>query len=306
MCLYEITIRNKKYMPNKKNGGTAPKLEHEEFQHVQVKCGRCIECLNEKKREWQCRLSEEIKEHKNGRFITLTFSEKYLDKFTKDIGNDANNIAKRAIRLFLERWRKEKGISPRHWFVTELGHESTERLHLHGIIFTNATHRAIKRRWKYGEIWVGEYTNLKTINYIVKYICKLDPDHKFYKPIVLCSPGIGRGYINSFNYNKNKFEYENTDTTYRLNNGAKIALPKYYKNKLYDENEREYLWGSTQQKMEKYVMGIKIKTENENGKKEFERAIYEARKRNEALGYGKRLNKTYHYGAKKKNIPSKD
>ena len=53
--------------------------------------------------------------------------------FTYNI-TDNNEIATKAIRLCLERIRKQTGKSIKHWFITELGHEKTERLHLHGIV----------------------------------------------------------------------------------------------------------------------------------------------------------------------------
>ena len=50
-----------------------------------------------------------------------------------NLEND-NDIATKAIRLCLERVRKQTGKSVKHWFITELGHEKTERLHLHVLV----------------------------------------------------------------------------------------------------------------------------------------------------------------------------
>ena len=44
---------------------------------------------------------------------------------------------------------------------TELGHNGTERIHLHGILFTNEKTEIIQDIWKYGIIWIGQYTNEK-------------------------------------------------------------------------------------------------------------------------------------------------
>ena len=96
-----------------------------------------------------------------------------------------------AVRRFLERWRKKYKKSVKHWLVTELGHQGTERIHLHGIIFTKETSETIQNIWKYGNIWVGTFVNTKTINYIIKYITKIDEDHKGFKSIILSSAGIG-------------------------------------------------------------------------------------------------------------------
>ena len=116
MCLYPILIKNKKYTANKKNGGVIPAVTDERVLYVPVGCGKCMECLKKKAREWQIRLTEEIKENKNGKFVTLTFSNESLkeisktlkykknDKRKKDIDNE---IARIAVRRFLERWRKK-------------------------------------------------------------------------------------------------------------------------------------------------------------------------------------------------------
>ena len=43
-----------------------------------------------------------------------------------------NDVATKAIRLCLERVRKQTGKSIKHWFITELGHEKTERISKRG------------------------------------------------------------------------------------------------------------------------------------------------------------------------------
>ena len=90
-----------------------------------------IECRKEKAREWQVRLQEDIKAHKNARFITMTFSNDKIEELyniVKDIKlNDyeiSNRIATVGTRRFLERWRKRFKKSVRHWFITELGEEN--------------------------------------------------------------------------------------------------------------------------------------------------------------------------------------
>ena len=83
---------------------------------------------------------------------------------------DNNDIATKAIRLCLERVRKLTGKSVKHWFITELGHEKTERLHLHGIIWGLGNGKKVTDNWKYGITFTGYFVNEKTINYITKYI----------------------------------------------------------------------------------------------------------------------------------------
>ena len=163
MCLYPKLIKNRKYVANKKNGGIIPDVKDDRVLYVPVGCGNCIECRKKKKREWQVRLQEELKENK-GLFVTLTFSDEKLDELCREIkAKESNAVATLAVRRFLERCRKETGKSIKHWLITELGHNNTERIHLHGILFTDKSKEWIEEKWKYGHIWVGDYCNEKTI-----------------------------------------------------------------------------------------------------------------------------------------------
>ena len=50
MCLYPKLIKNKKYVPNKKNKGKVPTPPDERVLWVPVGCGKCIECMKQKAR----------------------------------------------------------------------------------------------------------------------------------------------------------------------------------------------------------------------------------------------------------------
>ena len=137
-----------------------------------------------------------------------------------------NEIATLATRRFLERWRKKFKKSCRHWLVTELGQTNTERIHLHGLLFTTEGIETIEEIWKYGHVYIGDYVNEKTINYIVKYISKTDQLHKEYKSKVLTSPGIGKGYVDRLDAKNNRYK-QDTNETYKTRNGIKLNLPIY-------------------------------------------------------------------------------
>ena len=92
------------------------------------------------------------------------------------------------------------------------------------------------KNWKYGFEFIGQYVSEKTINYVVKYMLKKDKDHKEYNPKILCSAGIGAGYLNRKDSKLNKFKGTDTNETYRLRNGTKLNLPIYYRNKVYTDN----------------------------------------------------------------------
>ena len=74
---------------------------------------------------------------------------------------------------------------------------------------------------------------------------------------------IGKQYTeNKHKRNKNKYQEDKTDETYRLPNGAKSALPIYYRNKIYTDEEKEKLWINKLNKQERYINGTKISVKN--------------------------------------------
>lgn len=306
MCLYTKMVKNPKYTSNKKNGGKIPECKDKRVLYVPIGCGECIECRRKKTREWKVRLMEEMKNDKTGQYVTLTFSEESLEKLENEHKTkEANEVAKIAVKLFRERWRKKYKKSIKHWLIPELGHENTERLHLHGILYTDKTTEEIEERWGYGVITVGYSMNMRCINYIVKYITKVDKDHPGFKGKILTSPGIGRGYADRLNAKRNKYNGKETDELYRMENGAKTALPIYYRNKIYTEEEREKLWIHKIEEDTMYVNGKKIENvSSKKGEERLKKAIIRARKENKRLGYGdgNRKNKEYYAKKEVKNL----
>lgn len=294
MCLYPKIIKNRKYIANQKNGGNVPAVNDKRVLFVPVGCGKCMECMNQKARAWQVRMLEDIRHNKNGKFITLTFSDESIRELSKLTGvldgyERDNEIAKIAMRRFLERWRKANKKSVRHWFVTELGHQGTENIHMHGIIWTNLPDTEIVKHWQYGFITIGDgkgknYVNEATVNYITKYITKIDTDHKEYKPRVLTSAGIGKGYIERGDAELNRYKGKDTQETYRTRTGHKIALPIYLRNKIYTDEEKEKLWIDKLNKQVRWVNGRQIDVSK--GDDQYYKVLEEERKRNKRLGYG--------------------
>lgn len=295
MCFYGQTIKNKRYTATKKNGGVIPAITDWRTEYMEVGCGECMECRNEKSREWKARLLEDIKEHTNGIFITLTFSEESLRKLRKEVEgltrwNKDNRVAKLAVRRFYERWRKRTGKSIRHWIVTELGHEGTERIHMHGIVWTDEA-EWIEKTWQYGKVWRGDeikgemtnYVDGSTIGYIVKYITKVDHKHRGYKSCIITSAGIGECYVRK-NKEYHRYRGEMTNDHYRLPDGGKIALCRYWREKLYTEKQREEMWIRKIDKGIIYIGGEEINADDTEQIEEL-RKYY--RKENIKMGYRK-------------------
>lgn len=264
MCLYPKLIKNRRYVPNKKNGGIPPQCPDGRLKYVTAACGECMECRQQKQRQWLVRMSEELRQEPNAYFITLTIDDKSYSELSNTYNiTDNNEIATKAIRLCLERIRKQTGKSIKHWFITELGHEKTERLHLHGIVWGIGTDKLITNKWNYGITFTGFFVNEKTILYITKYMTKIDEKHKDFTGKVLCSKGIGAGYVKRDDAKKHTYKPGETIETYRLRNGSKINLPIYYRNQLFTEEEREALFLDKIKKGIIYVMGQKVHRDDE-------------------------------------------
>jgi hypothetical protein len=153
-------------------------------------------------------------------FITLTFSPEFYEKFQIEVPGSnsfskrrvSNDGVSRAVRLFLERYRKRYGRSLRHFFVTERG-EKGGRLHLHGLIFDPEftlhlesskysgrvvskpydllqLNKAFAEIWSYGFTYFEPITQ-KTVNYVTKYITKYYDYDKEFIPKIFVSPGFG-------------------------------------------------------------------------------------------------------------------
>lgn len=287
MCVYSRKGENKRYLPNKKNGGKPEIPKYERLKGIEYKCGYCIDCRRERANSWRIRLREEIKDYKKSIFVTLTFTEEALDELEQVAEtNECKKVATIAMRRFLERVRKATGKSLKHWFITELGQNGTERLHMHGIIFTDKTitEKELAKWWAYGRIDIGRECSERTINYITKYITKLDPKHKGYLSVILTSPGIGKNYIEKHRAT-HVFRDEKTITTYRHPTGAMVSLPCYYKRKLWSDEEREELRMYAELKQVKWLNKTGYKVTNYEEFMTFEIAKTAYKEELERLGF---------------------
>ena len=137
MCLYPRIIKNKRYTVTKKNGGvipTPPVLFTENGEtyydgrvmYAPTGCGKCIECSKQKARDWQVRLTEDIKDHKNGHMVTLTFSNEAIQELSQGMhrldGYERDNqIAKKGVKRFLGRWLTiSPFLNPEVFSITKL------------------------------------------------------------------------------------------------------------------------------------------------------------------------------------------
>ena len=87
---------------------------------------------------------------------------------------------------------------------TELG-EDRGRIHLHGIFFGNQAAELVMEKWRYGYVFIGNFVNEKTINYISKYMLKDDLNNREFTGKVLTSAGMGKQYFERGDWKFNKY-----------------------------------------------------------------------------------------------------
>lgn len=293
MCLYTKKILNKRFVPTRKNGYNPPICHDERLRYIDIECGHCYECKRKKARNWRIRMAEQLRETPTAVFFTGTFTDQRIEKISRKYGIDkenANEIATKETRLFLERIRRVLGKSVKHWIVTEKGHTNTRRIHIHGIFFAQdgmsqqSLIWLLKNNWIAGYSYNGKYVNERTINYVSKYLTKTDLDNVDFEGKVLASPGLGRNFVKSWNGRQIKYipktDIQRTTETYTFRNGAKAPLPKYYKEKLFTEDEREKLWIEKQEEGYRFVMGEKILAKTEEEEEAFNQLVIYYRGRN--------------------------
>lgn len=191
---------------------------------------------------WAFRLMQEERKADSSLFITLTYATKNVPITRR--GNQS--LWKRDLQLFFKRLRKahsesHKIRSIRYLACGEYGGR-TRRPHYHIILFNSQVEK-IQPAWGLGSVHYGLVSDA-SIYYTLKYVMK-NYGRRYYKKLGIekefrvMSKRLGLCYAE----NKQIQRWHKADIANRmylnLTDGKKIAMPRYYKDKLYDEEERE-------------------------------------------------------------------
>lgn len=194
-----------------------------------VPCGKCYQCKRQDRNNWSMRVYDEIKK---GTFITLTYSDEYLPKDGK--------LVKKHLQDYIKRLREQirkiaYGYNVKYFAVGEHGGKFG-RSHYHIIININDID-SIKKAWKFGFVYVGKVTGA-SIHYCTKYLQKQIGEKKKDKErreFRLMSKGLGKLYLKRYgDYHKENL------LLYRIVHGKKYTLPRYYKDRIFDKENKEY------------------------------------------------------------------
>lgn len=203
-----------------------------------VPCGKCEACLARKRDQWVIRIEQELKVSSSCFFFTLTYDDEHLPR--SDVGFPV--VSKRDVQLWLKRFRKM--IEPykiRYFIASEYG-STTFRPHYHGIIFNFPLEydivSAFNETWQNGFVCVDR-VNAARIAYVAKYCISEVALPKYlraplYKPFLLSSrkPGIGASFITDDNID---YYCSNLQPFVVCKDGLKKSMPRYYKDKIFDD-----------------------------------------------------------------------
>jgi hypothetical protein len=204
-------------------------------------CGKCPACVRRRVSGWAFRLNKQSEQSNSAHFVTLTYNDEHIKK-TK---NGFETLVKKDVQDFFKRLRKLTNQKITYYAVGEYG-DTGERPHYHIILF-NANPKIVENAWKLNDITLGNVhfgdVGDASVGYTLKYISKDKKIPQFngddrQKEFALMSKGLGAGYLteNMVKWHT-KGNIENK-VYLPLKDGKKAAMPRYYKDKLYDKGQK--------------------------------------------------------------------
>lgn len=214
-------------------------------EKIPVPCGKCPKCVARRTSGWSFRLMEEEKVSSSAHFITLTYATANLP-FS---GNGKPTLQKSDLQKFFKRLRKAHGVSRiqrnnkpiKYYAVGEYG-SGGKRPHYHIILF-NADITLINDSWNLGHVHYGTVSGA-SIGYTLKYLSKSHDqrvlrNNDVQSQFSLMSKGLGKAYTEK----KKMIKWHKSDLEGRmyvnLQDGKKASMPRYYKDKIYSDEERK-------------------------------------------------------------------
>lgn len=210
------------------------------FERVPVPCGRCPPCKLRRVNNWVFRLLQEEKVSTAAHFVTFT----YDTRFVPISENGFMTLRKKDFQDFMKRLRKLcADVKLKYYAVGEYG-TNNKRPHYHAVIFNVPNISLFAQAWalggdSLGSIHVGKVSG-DSIAYTMKYIDKQggkklhardDREPEF----PLMSKCLGANYLTD-----EVIDYHRSDISRMYvtrEGGQKVSLPRYYRNKIYDESD---------------------------------------------------------------------
>lgn len=224
-----------------------------------VPCGKCVVCKKKRAAQWAFRLSIEDRQHVQSHFITLTYNDTNLPR--DDCGYPT--LVKADLQKYFKRLRKSVGKGVKYFACGEYG-TNTMRPHYHAIVY-GASDDDIIDAWyldgkAIGHVHIGS-TSKASAHYVANYLCKaltedLQPTQE--KEFQVMSVGLGKAYLTP---DMIKWHQDNSANYVAAIGKVKQSLPRYYKDKIFTQEQRLQFAAEHQERKLKE----KIKTKKDLG-----------------------------------------
>jgi len=215
------------------------------FREVPVPCGRCPPCAKRRIDSWVFRLKQHEKVCTSSHFVTLTYSPDFLPISP----NGWMTLDKGEFPRYMKRLRKLcPGAKLSYYACGEYG-TIGKRPHYHAIIFNVPNDTIFFDAWHLDGVAIGKVHVGTVTGDSIAYCCKYMNSSEFFSfhagddripEFSLMSKGMGLNYVSDAIK-----RYHNDDLSRNyltVDGGHKIALPRYYKSRLYasdtDEDRR--------------------------------------------------------------------
>lgn len=205
------------------------------YSHHAVPCNKCHECRARRGAGWSFRLRQEEKKHATAFFVTYTYSDENLPR--DDCGFPT--LVKEDLQKYFKILRKRLVKSKVKYYACGEYGSITARPHYHAIIF-GAPRDVLEASWKHGHCYVGE-VSAASIAYVCGYVNKprvIKHGDSRSPEFNLMSKGLGLGYVTD---KMVKWHKDNMAAYCVLEGGVKTSLPRYYRDKIFDAQEKEQL-----------------------------------------------------------------
>lgn len=242
-CLYPKTVRVKNKL--------------DEVKYINVPCGKCYKCQETKSLEYAFRLYQEVNHSQGAFFVTLTYEDSNLSfAMNEESGELQPCLVKKDLQDFFKRLRIyfqrniSKDMRIKYFGCGEYGFKF-HRPHYHFILCSSNNLLDIEQALNACEkTWTSGFVEIKpanqfTIHYVTGYVTEKlveSQDIRFkesdFIPIVpefrVVSNNLGLCYVDEFR------QYHKADRTrFFVNyNGHKITMPRYYRERLYNQTDR--------------------------------------------------------------------
>lgn len=208
--------------------------------YIPFPCGKCPPCIRRRVSGWAFRLNKQSEQSNSAHFVTLTYNDEHITKTKSGL----DTLVKADLQKFFKRLRKLTKEKISYYAVGEYGTDG-QRPHYHIILF-NANPKIVENAWNINDVSIGNIhfgdVGEASVGYTLKYISKEKKIPMFQgddrqKEFALMSKGLGKGYLTEQMVKWHKRNIENR-VYLPLKDGKKAAMPRYYKDKLYDKGQK--------------------------------------------------------------------